>query len=334
MSFPNDDKRFLDLLQKWQDGDFTRGDEQELQALARGDDFRREALDGFLMHPEDDHDSRLKALRARLQPEKAVRRVIFPQMWAVAAALLLLVAALWFFRNPVPDTLDTIAQSEKPAVENRPLSDAELPAPLQPAPEGSAKSGATISASRTQQPLASGPAVARPDELSDATYEQKDVAAAPEAVVQPATSTAGEEEASKTDAEIAMNDVTVQKQKEEVEADDMKVAPKKAAADKTTRNLPGQQAPANSMQDVDFAMVALQDYLRRNARLPEAARQNNVSGFVQVSFRLNKRQKAVDFEVIRSLGYGCDEAAISLLKAYDWRDFSKDSMTVEVPFVR
>ena len=88
------------------------------------------------------------------------------------------------------------------------------------------------------------------------------------------------------------------------------------------------------MQPDDFAMIALEDYLRRNARLPEAARQNNISGYVQVSIRLNKRKKVVDTQVLRSLGFGCDEAAVSLIKAYDWRDFSKDTLTVDVPFVR
>lgn len=88
------------------------------------------------------------------------------------------------------------------------------------------------------------------------------------------------------------------------------------------------------MQPDDFAMIALEDYLRRNARLPEAARQNNISGYVKVSFRLDRQRRVTDFKVLRPLGYGCDEAAQSLLKAYNWRDFTQDTVMVEVPFVR
>jgi outer membrane biosynthesis protein TonB len=97
--------------------------------------------------------------------------------------------------------------------------------------------------------------------------------------------------------------------------------------------MPG-RGNANAVEPVDYEMVALQDYLRRNARLPEAARQNNVSGFVRVSFRLNKNREPKNFKILHSLEYGCDEEAMRLLKAYDWRNFMQDTLTVEVPFVR
>ncbi len=331
MSVPADDKRFLDLLQKWQVGDFTRGDEQELQALARSDDFRREALEGFMLHPEEDHDTRLLALRARLQPAGAVRRNLFPQIWAAAAALVLLIAALWFFQNPAPGPLDTIAQNEMPTVENQTLSDAPAapaePAPMQsksvspppPAPGGSAATSGAVARSE-------------PDRIE--AFESKDIVAAPAPVTQPAASTADEEVASKPEADLAMEEVAEQK-KEQSYADDAKGAKKKVeTAGKVARSQPAQQAPGNAMQPADFAMIALEDYLRRNARLPEAARQNNISGYVQVSLRLDRKRRATDFKVLRPLGYGCDEAAQSLLKAYNWRDFTQDTLTVEVPFVR
>ncbi len=329
MNVPTDDNRFLDLLQKWQAGDFTRGDEQELQALARGDDFRREALEGFMLHPEEDHHTRLLALRARLQAAGAIRRTIFPQIWAAAAALVLLLAAFWFFRNPAPGPLDTIAQNEMPAVENQTLSDAAAPvetaplrsksvAPPTPAPGG---------------PLASSGAVARSEPDRIESFESKDMVAAPAPVTPPAATVAGEQEASKPEADLAMEEVAVQK--EQTYADDAKGAKKKAeSAGKDARSRPVQQAPGNTMQTADFAMIALQDYLRRNARLPEAARQNNISGYVRLSFRLDPQRRATDFKVLRPLGYGCEEAAQSLLQAYNWRDFTQDSLAVEVPFVR
>ncbi len=332
MLLPNDDKRFLDLLQKWQAGDFTRGDEQELHALARGDDFRREALEGFLMHPEEDHQARLRALRDRLQPAGAVRRVLFPQITGVAAALVLLLAALWFFRSPAPDPLDAIAQNELPAAENQTLSDAAGPAPAESAPERS-KTVPTISAPKSALPPITGP-IARSEPERKMAAESNDFVTAPAPEIQSASSPVVENEVAKPDSDIASKEEKAVEQ-EQRQFDDVKSAAKKATTtDKMPRELPGQQAPANSMQDADFEIIALQDYLRRNARLPEAARQNNISGFVQVSFRLSKRREATDFKVLRSLGYGCDEAAVSLLKAYDWRDFSKDNLTVDVPFVR
>ncbi len=331
MNVPADDKRFLDLLQKWQAGDFTRGDEQELQALARSDDFRREALEGFMLHPEEDHNTRLMALRARLQPAGAVRRTIFPQIWAAAAALILLIAALWFFRNPAPGPPDTMAQNEQPTVENQTLSDATAPAPAEPAPMRS-KSVSPPPPVPGGSAATSGAVVrSEPDRIE--SFESKDMVAAPAPVTQPAASIADEDVASKPEADLAMEEVAVRK--EQSFSDDAKAAKKKVeSAGKVARSQPAQQAPGNAMQPDDFAMIALEDYLRRNARLPEAARQNNISGYVKVSFRLDRQRRVTDFKVLRPLGYGCDEAAQSLLKAYNWRDFTQDTVMVEVPFVR
>ena len=330
MSVPNDDKRFLDLLQKWRDGDFTHGNEQELEALARGDDFRREALEGFWMNPEADHSTRLLALRARLQPEKAVRRVIFPQMWAAAAALVLLLAALWFFRAPAPDPVDTMVQNQLPAPEANPLADAANPVPAQTEPQRS-KSIPTIP---SPQPSATtSGAIAQADPDRSVSVENKDFEAAPPPVVMSETEAVAEDIAVQPASDDAAKETATKQEESVVEV--AKPSRKKAATpDQMVKTLPGQQAPANAMQTDDFEMIALQDYLRRNARLPEAARQNNISGYVQVSIRLNKRKKVVDTQVLRSLGFGCDEAAVSLIKAYDWRDFSKDTLTVDVPFVR
>jgi len=331
MNVPADDNRFLDLLQKWQAGDFTRGDEQELQALARSDDFRREALEGFMLHPEEDHNTRLMALRARLQPTGAVRRSLFPQIWAAAAALVLLIAALWFFRNPAPGPLDSMAQNELPEIENQTLSDATAPAPAEPAPLRSKSAAPPPPAPGGS--AATSDAVARLETDRIESFESKDMVAAPAPVTEPAASTADEEVASKPEADLAMEEVV--ERKEQSFSDNAKAAKKKVeSAGKVARSQPAQQAPGNAMQPADFAMIALEDYLRRNARLPEAARQNNISGYVQVSLRLDRQRRPTDFKVLRPLGYGCDEAAQSLLQAYNWRDFTQDTLTVEVPFVR
>jgi TonB family protein len=68
--------------------------------------------------------------------------------------------------------------------------------------------------------------------------------------------------------------------------------------------------------------------------LPEAARQNNVSGSVRLKFRLDVNNQPIDFQIVRSLGYGCDEEAIRLVKAFTWQYGSEQELTVEVPFVR
>jgi TonB family protein len=55
-------------------------------------------------------------------------------------------------------------------------------------------------------------------------------------------------------------------------------------------------------------------YLRKNLRYPEAAVQNSVEGAVMLRFRVADDGSLTDFEVLNSLGSGCDEEAIRLLK--------------------
>ena len=342
MNLPSDDKRFLDLLQKWQEGTFTRRDELELQALAGSDDFRREAWEGFQLYPEADHERRLATLRARIRPESGGKRVFLPQIMAAAAVFVVLLGALWFFRGPGPEPSEKMARNDAPVLETQPLSDAVAPATQPEAPQvlkdvaaGTARERSATGSTATSGRMAD--AGAGPEKMTESeSVVTNDLAtpASPAVVSAPVEAAPAE----KDDEVIAMEESRSAKQQEDVAADKKEAVKAKAApARKPQFNEAGQQsAPgnANAMQTVDYEMLTLQDYLRRNARLPEAARQNNVSGFVRVSFRLNKKREPTDFRILHSLEYGCDEEALRLLRAYDWRNFTQDTFTVEVPFVR
>jgi len=55
-------------------------------------------------------------------------------------------------------------------------------------------------------------------------------------------------------------------------------------------------------------------YMRSNLRYPEAARKNKIEGNVRVEFWVNADSTLSDFTIRKSLGYGCDEEAIRLIK--------------------
>lgn len=57
-----------------------------------------------------------------------------------------------------------------------------------------------------------------------------------------------------------------------------------------------------------------EQYLRSTLQLPEAARLNRVSGVVEVSFEVDTKGRLSNFVVRQSLGYGCDQEAIRVLK--------------------
>ncbi len=73
---------------------------------------------------------------------------------------------------------------------------------------------------------------------------------------------------------------------------------------------------------------AYNKYLEKSLRYPEIAIQNKVEGKVTVQFIVDLSGKLTDFAIIRSLGYGCDEEVIRLVKeGPKWNP----SMQAEIP---
>ena len=64
---------------------------------------------------------------------------------------------------------------------------------------------------------------------------------------------------------------------------------------------------------------ALKHFIKANLRMPEAAVNKRISGSVVLQFTVNADGSLSDISVVRSLGSGCDEEAIRLVKAMpDW----------------
>lgn len=55
-------------------------------------------------------------------------------------------------------------------------------------------------------------------------------------------------------------------------------------------------------------------YIKRNRTIPTAAKRAKVNGAVVVKFKVLPNGELFDFRIVRSLGYGCDEEAIRLIK--------------------
>lgn len=52
----------------------------------------------------------------------------------------------------------------------------------------------------------------------------------------------------------------------------------------------------------------------KNHEYPKEARENKIEGKVIIQFIIHEDGTPADFEVIKGLGYGCDEAAIEAFK--------------------
>lgn len=322
----HNDKRLLELLERWQSGDFTRADEQELQSLTASDEFRRKSAEGFMSAPEDDHAGRLASLRSRLHSRTGTaRRVIMPQLLAaVAAATILVLAVVWLM--PMQEKQSASEESvAAPAVQmprNEPLQDdASQDYATAPAPDSKPSSEPDRSVANGAKMLESESAGSSAMSAADATEEVAIQGAQP--MPEPAAAAPASEDAAKN-ADVAAQ----YSAPEEVQMP----APERAMAKKKeTRSMPA--AAAAQAQPVG-GWSAFNEYLRKNARLPEQARQNNVSGVVRIRFVLDANGKPSAFKVIKSLGFGCEAAAMRLIEQYSWQPGQNNELTVDVPFVR
>lgn len=72
-------------------------------------------------------------------------------------------------------------------------------------------------------------------------------------------------------------------------------------------------------------------YLSNNLEYPAEAERNQVEGKVYVEFYVDKDGSIKDIKILKSLGYGCDEAAIKVIKnSPKWNPGMKDGKPVPV----
>lgn len=338
----SDDARFLELLERWLTGAFNHADERELHALAESDDFRREAWEGFSALPETRHEAYLERLHERLRPRSGAKRVVLGMWMAAAAALVLVVAAVFFWPEPAEHDAQPIAQSTDVA-----------PIPPAPTEESGSDRADTYSKAKPAGPSAE-PAAARP--RSEPTSGPGDFALQDD--VAAVTKDETESKPMESAPEVALDADAAKMVVAEESARPQPVAPPPAAAKKAQEQAAGMEkarttgaAPARKATDIarakDIAQPAaaipdsepiggwdnFQFYIRRNARLTEAARNNNISGNVRLQFTVGPDGKPANITVLQSLGFGCDEEAMRLVRLFQWAP-AGGSATVEVPFVR
>lgn len=65
-------------------------------------------------------------------------------------------------------------------------------------------------------------------------------------------------------------------------------------------------------------MEAFGKYLEKNLKYPAAAQRSNVTGKVYVQFIVNADGSSSDIQILKSVGFGCDEEAIRVLETVKW----------------
>ncbi len=336
------DNRFLELLQRWSDGDFSRADERELHGLAATDAFRQEALEGFLAAPESDHAARLASLRARLRTQTGEQRFTLPQLlMAVAAGMALLIGVVVFWPSTSTPQLLEIAQTQPVEPQSIPET-AENIAQVNTRVDPQVSAGPTVKkmpeaqADRRAEPEQDAEVVtfAVSDDKASTTPNAAERNAKPQATLpSPATNNPPAPwnaipPGKATDQVVSASRTKARAPTSPGAADTLwnKTDTQGEAAKKEVV-IPAETTPANGWE-------AFREYLRQGARLTPEARNNNISGTVRVQFSVNANGEPQNFLFLRRLGYGCDQEATRLIQNWEWIRGKNPNVTVDVPFVR
>lgn len=162
-------------------------------------------------------------------------------------------------------------------------------------------------------------AVPKESNVASAEDEQKDAYKRPGAIADQSTNSAPPRELAESAARAKKQ---VESAKPSQDTDALKKTGKAKAKQATVNNQPA------------GGWDAFRTYLKTKGKLTPEALANNVSGTVRIQFRLNDQNQPYDFKVLNGLGYGCDEAAMQLVKGYAWVRANDQPVVVDVQFVR
>jgi len=75
------------------------------------------------------------------------------------------------------------------------------------------------------------------------------------------------------------------------------------------------------------------EFLRKNIKYPNIARENGITGRVYVTFVVDKEGRIKDAKLVRGIGAGCDEEALRVVRAMpDWKVGKQNGRAVPVQF--
>ena len=78
---------------------------------------------------------------------------------------------------------------------------------------------------------------------------------------------------------------------------------------------------------------AMLEYIYKNLKYPDVARQNEIEGSVIISFVVDKTGKLKDLEIVRDIGAGCGVAASKVIKGLsDWSPGYHNDHAVNVKY--
>ena len=105
------------------------------------------------------------------------------------------------------------------------------------------------------------------------------------------------------------------------------------AIEKPTEIVPQVFLVVQEMPKFPGGEKAMYSFIAKNIKYPEAAKKAGISGRVFLSFIVEKDGSTSDVSLLRGIGYGCDEAAIEVVKAFPkWKAGKQHGQNVRVQY--
>ena len=90
--------------------------------------------------------------------------------------------------------------------------------------------------------------------------------------------------------------------------------------------------PFIQMPYPEYSML---QYLANNLNYPSSARKNRIEGRVKVSFVVDEKGKLTHFKIVKSLGYGCDEEVLRVIRQMPkWVPGTRDDVPIKLSYTQ
>lgn len=317
---------FKDDIEKYLKGRLSPAEMHKLEMKALNDPFLAEALEGAESISANEFSEDIKLINKKIHTSSRTRYI-----WTlrIAASILLLISIAYIFikyeeTEPQELTLQNKKEMQSPAVVTDSVKDDSKIENENLLSFNSEKKDKE----RAQKPSSDDtqPSVKRTNDESPAsTEETKPIE---EALEEPKLITKAEER------ELAPEQIQSQSQGfTELKKESRRVRTEafKSVSPSSTSNAGAALAKEDDSQDVvspnppDYEI-----YLKSNLKYPQAAIANKIEGEVIINFTVNSDGTPGDFQIEKSIGYGCDEELIRLVKeGPKWQTTTKDGKVIK-----
>jgi TonB family protein len=325
-SFNIDQHLTYEELVEYQRGNLGNSEMHRLELHLIDCDLCNEALDGLANIEESDLLKHMANIRSRTEIKAEGGGITKKHWYAIAASIALIAVLSVFLLVPSADKTTIIA-------EKLPATEKKADSVIEPAGKTDLSADTIIADKPFKEAIladAAAPPTVNQDNIEEGNTEEL-TSDTPEEISNE-VSLAATDEALLVESEIAMEDTAEQALADvttlaENQGDDQKnIARSKKVADPTagaeiTTLQKAEAVESNQTEVIEYKDAkpvrgrrSFERYLKRRLNYPDAARENNIEGEVILELTINADGNIADIVVLQSLGYGCDQEAMRLVR--------------------